>query len=106
MGWDRGRYYTRSRKVGGRVVREYVGIGRVAELAAQMDALARENRRLKALELRREKADLAALDDQIERLIEMTALVARAALLAAGYHQHKRGKWRKKREQNDHAEAR
>jgi hypothetical protein len=30
MGWDRGRYYTRSRKVNGRVVREYVGTGPVA----------------------------------------------------------------------------
>jgi hypothetical protein len=25
MGWDRGRYYTRSKKVNGRVVREYIG---------------------------------------------------------------------------------
>jgi len=31
MGWDQGRYYTRSRKVNGRVVREYIGTGRVAE---------------------------------------------------------------------------
>jgi hypothetical protein len=106
MGWDRGRYYTRSRKVNGRVVREYVGTGAVAELAAQRDALEREKRQLEALGLRREKADLATLDDQIKVLIETTDLVARAALLAAGYHQHKRGEWRKKREQDDHAEAR
>ena len=44
MGWDRGRYYTRSRKVNGRVVREYVGAGRVAELVAQLDALEKQQR--------------------------------------------------------------
>ena len=100
MGWDKGRYYTRSRKVNGRVVREYLGTGRVAELVAQMDALDRERRRLEALDLRDKKAELAALDAEITDLIETTDLVARAALLAAGYHQHKRGEWRKKREQN------
>ena len=98
MGWDQGRYYTRSRKVNGRVVREYLGTGWVAELAAHLDALDRERRRLQALDLRQQKAELAALDADIQALIETTDLAARAALLAAGYHQHKRGEWRKKRE--------
>ena len=99
MGWDRGRYYSRSRKVNGRVVREYVGTGRVAELVAELDALEREQRRLGALALRLEKAELAALDAKVKALAEIVDLVARAALRAAGYHRHKRGEWRKKREQ-------
>jgi hypothetical protein len=98
MGWDKGRYYTRSKKVNGRVVREYIGTGRVAELAAEIDALQREERQLESLARREEKAELTALDTTFEALTEMTDLVARAALLAAGYHQHKRGEWRKKRE--------
>jgi hypothetical protein len=97
MGWDKGRYYTRSKKVHGRVVREYVGTGRLADLAAQMDALERGQRRLDALALQQEKAELAALDTDIKALTETTDLVARAALLAAGFHQHKRGEWRRKR---------
>ena len=44
MGWDKGRYYTRSRKVRGRVVREYVGGGLPGELVARMDAEARAER--------------------------------------------------------------
>lgn len=104
MGWDKGRYYTRSKKVNGRVVREYVGTRELAELAAQMDALEREKRLLDALELRDEKAELAALDDNLKALSEQTDLVARAALLAAGFHQHKRGEWRKKRDNRRFAE--
>jgi hypothetical protein len=47
MGWERG-YYYRSRKVGGRVVREHVGRGPVAELAAQLDDIRREERKAAA----------------------------------------------------------
>jgi hypothetical protein len=99
MVWDRG-YYYRVRKVNGRVVREYVGGGPLAELAAQTDALLRQERELKAQELRRQKEALAALDAELAALCEQVDLVARAALLAAGYHQHKRGEWRKRRERD------
>jgi hypothetical protein len=98
VGWERG-YYYRVRKISGRVIREYIGTGRMAELVAELDRLEREKRRLDALDLRDEKAELAALDTEIRALVEMTDLAARIALLAAGYHQHKRGEWRKRREQ-------
>jgi hypothetical protein len=104
MGWDKGRYYTRSKKVNGRVVREYVGTGRVAELAAQLDTLEREKRKVDAQELRDEKDELAALDADIKNLSESIDLVARAALLATGYRQHKRGDWRRKRGNCERAE--
>jgi hypothetical protein len=97
MGWERG-YYYRVRKVSGRVVREYIGAGRVAELAAQVDALERDKRHLEAQELRQKKAELAALDDDMKALSQATDLVAQAALLAAGYHRHKRGEWRRRRD--------
>jgi hypothetical protein len=97
MGWERG-YYYRVRKVNGRVVREYIGAGRVAELAAQVDALERDKRQLEAQELRQKKAELAALDDDIKALSNTTEVLAQAALLVAGYHRHKRGEWRKRRD--------
>jgi hypothetical protein len=98
MGWDKGgRYYTRSRKVNGRVVREYVGTGRVAELVAQTDALERQRRQLEALDLRDQKDELATIDADVKTMSERIDLVVRAALLAAGYRQHKRGEWRRRR---------
>jgi hypothetical protein len=104
MGWERG-YYYRVRKANGRVVREYVGTGEVAQLMAQMDTLEREQRQLQALDQRQEKDELKALDTQLKAVNERAELVARAALLAAGFHLHKRGEWRKRREQNCKADS-
>src|SRR4051794_6977687 len=98
MAWNRGRYYTRSRKVNGRVEREYVGGGRDGELAARMDALDRQLREAERAALRAERAELEALGESLAELNDLADLLARAALLAAGYHQHKRGEWRRRRE--------
>lgn len=100
MGWDKGRYYTRSRKVNGCVVREYCGSGEVAELAAQMDAANRTDRKAEREARRAEKAELDALDAGVKEPDYLADQLARAALLAAGYRQHKRGEWRRKRREN------
>jgi DNA-binding transcriptional MerR regulator len=98
MGWDKnGRYYTRSKRVNGRVVREYVGGGTVGELAARLDALEREERAAARRCARADTERLAELDAPLLELNELADLLARAALLAAGYVRHNRGEWRKKR---------
>ena len=97
MGLERGRYYTRSRKVNGRVVREYVGAGPVAELAAQLDALDRAQREAVREAQRAIDAELAEIDGPLNELDTLAEGLARAALLAAGYRRHKRGEWRKTR---------
>jgi hypothetical protein len=61
VGWDKGRYYTRSKKVHGRVVREYIGTGKVAERAARVDAIKRDEREAEREARRAEKAALEAL---------------------------------------------
>jgi hypothetical protein len=99
MGWERG-YYYRVFKVNGRVMREYLGRGRVAVLAARLDAQEREKRQLQAHDLLRQKDELETLDADLKALEQTTDLLARAALLAAGFHQHKRGEWRKQRERD------
>jgi hypothetical protein len=101
MAWEtrngRGAYYTRSRRQGRRVVREYLGKGMVAELAAVLDARDQAERREKRQALARERERLEAADEPLAELCRLTDLLARGALLAAGYHQHARGHWRRRR---------
>jgi hypothetical protein len=97
VGWDKGRYYTRSRKVNGRVVREYCGVGEAAELAAQIDAHNRTDREAERDARLQERAELEALDAPLNELNDVADLLARTALMAAGFRQHKRGEWRKRR---------
>ena len=92
-----GLYYTRSRKVNGQVVREYVGGGVLGQLAAQIDSDERRRREEEAALWREERESLKAFDGLTEELYKAVEVIARAALLSAGYHQHKRGEWRKKR---------
>ena len=104
MGWEvrgRCRFYTRSKKVAGRVVREYVGTGAVAELAAAADSLRRADRRAAAEARRAEEASWQAALAPLLELSQVADLMARAALLAAGYHRHSRSSWRKKRYVHD-----
>jgi hypothetical protein len=100
MSWEkRGnrRYYYRARSVGGKVVKQYVGHGPEAEKAAREDAQKRAEREAR-LEARREsrrqyeavQVTLAAVFADCDNLI-------RAALVQAGFHQHTRGEWRKRR---------
>ena len=101
MGWDKRGYYYRAQKVNGRVVREYVGSGRLAELAAELDQIERQQRMLEHADMKIERDNLDAIDATLEELNNVANLLARAALLAAGFHQHKRGEWRKQRVRNE-----
>jgi hypothetical protein len=109
MGWERrgGRdYYYRASWSGGRVVKEYVGTGRVAELVADMDAIERAGREADRQADRETRRELAALDAPLAELDELADLLARAALLAAGLRQHRRGEWRRPRARTDQQPAR
>ncbi len=104
MAWEtrtRGtRYYTRSRRVGGRVVREYVGAGPLGELTACEDAQRRHDRDAQRAALDAEQRRLDALDAPLRSLDSLADALATGALLCAGYHRHDRGDWRRHREQD------
>lgn len=98
MGWETrqrgGRYYTRSRRVNGRVEREYVGSGVVGELAAELDAIDREHRLQQAAQRREHQQESIDDDNLLKALERITEGIGRGTLLLAGYHQHNRGNWR------------
>jgi hypothetical protein len=83
--------------VAGRVVREYIGTGPVAEIAAAADALRRADRRAAAEARRAEEARWRAAVAPLLELSRAVDVVVRATLLTAGYHRHSRSSWRKKR---------
>jgi hypothetical protein len=103
--WERrergGLYYTRSRKVNGQLVREYVGGDLLGQLAARMDAEERRKRQQEAAAWKEGREQIEALTAPVEELCEGVEILARAALLVSGYYRHNRGEWRKRREQGD-----
>ena len=92
-----GLYYTRSRRVDGRVVREYVGGGVLGQLAARVDAEERRRREEDAAAWREERERLEELAGLLDEYCEGVETVTRAALIAAGFRRHKRGQWRRRR---------
>jgi hypothetical protein len=100
MAWESrergGPYYTRSRRVNGQVVREYIGGGELARIASESDAMSRTLRKAKRQQERAELERLGALAAPVSELCEVTEILARAHLLAGGYHKHK-GEWRRER---------
>ena len=106
MAWEKrkgssGRYYTRSRRVGGQVVREYVGCGLLAEISATLDALDRLEREEANEQLREQQEAAEATDQSLQELAALCDVLVEAELLRAGFHKHK-GEWRKRRADANH----
>jgi hypothetical protein len=101
MGWEqRGqkRYYYRHEWQDGRSVRTYLGSGEIAEMAATADALQRVAREIDARKWQQDQERRAAAEALLAELCEQSNMLVRATLVVAGYHQHDRGAWRRKRE--------
>ncbi len=100
MGWETrqrgGAYYTRSRWVDGKVVREYVGGGVIGRLAARQDELERLQREQEAARRKAERESLERSAGFLGELEDAAEVLVRAELLASGCHKHK-GEWRRLR---------
>ena len=106
MAWEvRGktqhRFYYRSRRIGRDVHKVYLGSGDVAKQAAEKDAAVKAQQAAQAVELAELQATLAGLDQTVAEVETGVDLLAEAALLSMGFHQH-HGQWRRHR--NDRRE--
>lgn len=89
-------YYTRSKRINGRIIRQYIGRGELAERLAAADGRERE---LRAMVRRDQQLERERIEDQAAPIAALHAdvdVLVRAALLGAGYHRH-HGEWRRRR---------
>jgi hypothetical protein len=101
MAWEtRGNqsYYYRSRRVNGKVVKEYVGSGDLADSIAALEALDRQRGEMERSEAQAERREQAELEDEIEAYCRQVDDTLAEVLTALGYHRHDRGAWRRKRQ--------
>lgn len=100
MAWEKrergGRYYTRSKRVNGRVVREYVGKGPLGELKARQDEQRREEQLTERLELQELREEAKQVTDALKELEAACDEAIGQTLTDEGFHEHK-GQWRRRR---------
>lgn len=102
MAWERrqrgGKYFYTKEREGGRVTSRYIGTGEVAACIAQFHALERQSKEDEREAERERRAQIAQKDAQNAAYFDEVEALFRQVMEAAGYHRHKRGKWRKRRE--------
>src|SRR3712207_5791642 len=100
MAWEQrngNRYYYQSeRDEDGKVRKRYIGAGEIAELVAHADETRRRARQERRQRERAELERLETADAALEEFCKAVDTITRAALMAAGYRNHK-GEWRLKR---------
>ena len=99
MGWEqRGKnsYYYKKERDGSKVKSVYVGRGEVAHMVSKLQSSSTQLQKLMRAKRSIEVNELERVEATLDRAIELTQLFTQAALLAAGFHTHRR-QWRRKR---------
>jgi hypothetical protein len=89
-------YYYKSVRRGGRVTSEYQAAGEAAVLMARLDAAFRQRDEDREEDWKAAVARLDAEERANAEMFDRVQSLVDAALVAAGYHRHKR-QWRKRR---------
>ena len=99
MSWEMrergGPYYTRTRRINGRQIREYIGGGIRGQEAAEIDAEERVRRDKERQQWRQVKAEVAQIEGEMRDYDGVCKTAVAKALESAGYFNH-RGEWRKR----------
>jgi len=93
MAFDKRGYFYRSRKVNGKVRRDYFGRDVFAEFAALLLQEAKQERAKRTETKKAHSTSLKAADGLLRALDSQLDLVASAYLAGAGFHRHERGPW-------------
>jgi hypothetical protein len=99
MAWQqRGtkRYLYRSVKRQGRVIKEYLGTGPIAEALYNVEVMERQQRQAAQDAWRQTLADHATVDAQVQIWWEQQCLLLQALLYTEGLYRHDRSTWRKR----------
>ena len=87
-------YYYRSVREGERVRKVYLGAGELARIARDEELMSRALKVAERERQRKEVERLEVLAAPVAELCEISEIIARAHLVAAGCHRHK-GEWRR-----------
>lgn len=99
MGWERrgtNSYYYKKERAGSKVKSVYVGCGDVAHMISKLQSSSRMVERLARLMKSPQAVEQEKVEAELDQLTDQIHLITHGALLAAGFHTHKR-QWRKKR---------
>ncbi len=91
------RYYYSATRIGGRVVKAYLGSGEIAAQAERLAALGHQRNDADQAERTHQRLEAARLEPEMTALASLAAALTGLALHDAGYHRHHRGDWRKRR---------
>jgi hypothetical protein len=101
MGWERRQkgpstgYFYRSVRVGGRVVKVYLGRGAAGQEAAAAMELKQQARRDAEAAVQEETDETADAEQLADELADWADSLSAVWLIAAGHHQH-HGEWRRR----------
>jgi hypothetical protein len=90
-------YYYQSEREDGKVHKKYIGRGELAQIIAHSAETRRKVREERKAKERAELERIRDLQAAGDELYEAAEILARAELVAAGYHRHK-GEWRMRRD--------
>jgi len=102
MGWERrgnAEYYYRSYRVGHRVRKEYLGRGTDTDLLATLASQERHRKERACAEFQRERQAADTINRAVDTFEAALKAELRRQLERAGFRQHNRGEWRRRRVQ-------